>query len=120
MKIVKSWKPLTICAKSFIVDVQLDSQYTSVVRIIRNETKCEDTKEHFISEGLLNICKLYIFRLNTTVHLQIPAVEKQPFPLLFGLFKGFLSISNKFSVIKSFLKNPGEINLKHIALFKGS
>ena len=59
----------------------MGSKYTSAVRIIRNNTKFEDTKEHFISEGLLNICKLHIFSLNTTMHLQIPAVQKQPFPL---------------------------------------
>ena len=45
---------------------------------------------HFIFEGLLNICKLYIFSLNTIVYLQIPVVQKQPFPLFFVLFKGFL------------------------------
>ena len=61
MKIVNSWKPLTIFAKSSIVDVWLGSEYTSAVQIIRNKIKFEDTKEHFISEGLLNICKLYIF-----------------------------------------------------------
>ena len=71
-------------------DVRLGSKYTSAVRIIRNTTKCEDIKEHFISEGLLNIYKLYILSLNTTVHLQISAVQKEPFPLLFSLFKGFL------------------------------
>ena len=60
------------------------------LRIIRNKTKFKDTKEYFISEGLLNICKLHIFTLNTTVYLQIPEVQKQPFPLLFSFFKGFL------------------------------
>ena len=63
---------------------------SSAVGIIRNKTKFEDTKEHFISEGTLNICKLYIFRLNTTVYLQTTTVQKQPFQLLFGLFKWFL------------------------------
>ena len=56
--------------------------------------------------------KLYIFSLNTTVYLQIPVEQKQPFSLLFGFFKGFLiCICKKSSVIKSFPKNPGEINL---------
>ena len=54
--------------------------------------------------------------MNTTVHLQIPAVQKQP---CLDFSKGFSCISNKSSVIKSFLKNPGEINLKHITLLKG-
>ena len=90
MKIVNNWKPLTIWAKSSIVDVRLGSEYTYAVQIIGNNTKVEDTKEHFTSDSLLNICKLYIFNLNTTAHLQIPAEQKQPFPLLFGLFKGFL------------------------------
>ena len=90
MKIVNSRKPLTICAKSSIVDVRLCSECTSAVRLIRNKTKFEDTKEHFISVGPLNICNLYIFSLNTTVHLQIPAEQKQSFPFLFGLFKEFL------------------------------
>ena len=52
-------------------------------------TKFEDKKEHFIFKAILNICKSYIFSSNTTVHLQIPAVQKQPFLLLLGLFKGF-------------------------------
>ena len=55
------------------------------IRIIRNKTKF-----YFISDGLLNICKLYIFSLNITVYLQMPVAQKQPFPFLFGLFKGFL------------------------------
>ena len=75
---------------SSILDVRMSSECASAVRIIRNKTKFEDTIEHFISEGLLNICRFDIFSLNTTVHLQTPAVQKQPFPLLFGLLKGFL------------------------------
>ena len=71
------------------VDLRLASGYTYAVRIIRNKAKFENAKEHFIPEVLLNICKLYIFSLNTTVHLQIPAVQKQPFPLLFGHLKEF-------------------------------
>ena len=47
-------------------------------------------------EGLLNICK-YIFNLNTTVHLQNPAVQKQPFPVLFGLFKPFQRVSHVYT-----------------------
>ena len=73
MKIVNSWKPLTIFAKSSIIDIRLGSGYTSAVWIIGNKIKIEHTKEHFISEGLLNISKLYIFKLNATLHLQIPA-----------------------------------------------
>ena len=88
MKTVNSWKP--IFAKSSIVYVQLGSECASAIRIIWNEMKFEHTKEHIISEGLLNICKLYIFSLNTTVHLQVLVVQKQPLPLLFGLFKGFV------------------------------
>ena len=80
------------------------------VRTIRNKTKLEDTKEHFLSEGLLNICKLYIFSLNITVYLQIPAVQKQSFRFCLAFSKGFSCISDKCSVIKSYLKNPGEIN----------
>ena len=37
------------------------SEYTSAVWIIWNRAKFEDTKEHFIFEGLLNICRLHIF-----------------------------------------------------------
>ena len=66
MKIVNSWKPITIFAKSSIVEVRLGSEYTSAVWMIQNKTKFEDTKKHFVSEGLLNISKLYIFSLNTT------------------------------------------------------
>ena len=73
--------------------------------------KFKDTKEHFVSAGLLNICNLYIFSLNTTVHMQIPAVKKQPFPPFFLAFsKGFPCISNKSPKIKSLLRNPGEIH----------
>ena len=90
MKIVNNWNPLTNFAKSSIVDVVRGSEYTSAIWIIQSKTNSEHTNEHFISEGLLNICKLYIFSLNTVVHLQIPAEQKQPFPLLFVFFKGFL------------------------------
>ena len=41
----------------------------------------------------------------------MPVAQKQPFLLCLVLSKGFSCISNKSSVIKSFLKNPGEINL---------
>ena len=61
--------------------------------MIQNKTKFEDTKEHFISEGLLNICKSQILSLNITVHLQNPAVQKQPLPLSMAfsnVFKGLL------------------------------
>ena len=50
MKIVNSWKPITIFAKSSIAGVPLGSEYTSAVRIIQNKTKFEDVKEPFISE----------------------------------------------------------------------
>ena len=95
--------------------LQLFSQkasYTSAIQIIRNKTKFEHTKEYFISQCLLNICKLNIFSLNTTVSLQIAVVQKQLFQFFLGFFKGFLiCISNRSSVIKSIVKNPGEINL---------
>ena len=80
-------------AKSSIVDARLGSKYKKM----RNKTKFGDTKEHFLSEGLLNICKLDIFSLNTTVHLQIPAVQKQSFTLLFGLFKRFHTVSHVYA-----------------------
>ena len=85
---IDSWKVLTIFAKSSIVDVRLGYEYSSAVRNFQNNTKFEDKKEHFTSEGLLNICKLHIFSLNSNVHLQIPAVQKQLFSLLSELWKG--------------------------------
>ena len=88
MKVVKSWKPLNIFEKRSIVDCRLSSEYISAIRIIQSKTKFEHAKEHFMSDGLLNICKLYDISWNTTMHLKIPV--KQPFPLLLGIFKGFL------------------------------
>ena len=73
MKIVNSWKPINIFAKSSIAGVRLGSECTSAVRIIQNKTKFEDAKKHFISEGLLNISKSCIFSLNNTVYLHILA-----------------------------------------------
>ena len=54
MKIVNSWKPLPVFAKSYIVDLRLGSEYTSAVPIIQNKTKFEDAKELFISERYNN------------------------------------------------------------------
>ena len=88
-KIVNSWKPLTFIAKISILDLRLGFEYTSAIRIIWNKTKFEYTKEHFISKGLINIYKLYIFSLSNTMHLQIPYIQKQPFLLPLDLFKGF-------------------------------
>ena len=47
---------------------------------------------------------MYIFSLNTTVHLQIPLIQKQPFP------KVFHGDPTKLSFIKSFIKIPTEVN----------
>ena len=62
-------------------------------------------------EGLLNIYKLPIFSLKTTVHLQIPITKKQ-FLVFGGIFQ---RVSHKYptksSEIKSFLKNLTKVNL---------
>ena len=121
IKIVNSWKPLTIFAKSsiLIVDVLLGSEYTSAIETIWIKTKFEHTKEHFISESLLIICQLHNFSLNTTVNLQISVVQKQPFLLLLSLFKGFLMYIQQILCNKILSKKSRWINLKkHITLFR--
>ena len=64
-----------------------------------------------MSVGLLNICKLYVVGLNTTGHLQIPVTQKQPFPLMLDLFKGFLMYIEQILCNKILSKNTSEINI---------
>ena len=79
------------CSRSNWINLaKQNTQQKHIIRIIRNQTKFEHAKEHFIFEGLPNICKLYIFGFDTTVYLQILVVQKPPFPLLFDLFKEIL------------------------------
>ena len=117
MKIVNSWKPLTLFAKSCIIDVWLTSEYISAVRITQNKTKLEDTKEHFISVGILNICKFYMFECHCSfIH---SSSTKAAFSTFVWPFQRVSHVYPTNPVIKSFLKNPDEINLKRITLFKG-
>ena len=87
MEIVNSWKPLTIFGKSSIVDVRLGFEYTSAIRLIRNETIIWTyTRAFYVwrSARLLQVC---IFGLNTITN---SSNTKTAFSIFLGLFKGFL------------------------------